>query len=124
MTDQTETKQVTWQDLEVADPRDVPKEHLVKGVDYDYHVFRDGDLPEEYVKEDPVPRGVLILKGIDEEARSEAVEKRYTNNEPVPSFRNGESFTVIHGDALCSPGSRNFLTSRGESIRITMGVWD
>lgn len=49
MTDQVETKQVTWQDLEVAE------------------------------EQESLPKGILILQGIDEEAWNEAVEKFYAD---------------------------------------------
>ena len=62
MTDQVETKQVTWQDMEVAEEPQQTE-------------WLEGEEPLPV--EEPLPKGVLILQGIAEEAWNEAVERRY-----------------------------------------------
>lgn len=76
MSDQVETKQVTWQEMEVA-------EEQCQGC-FDPQCGQEKPFPTDISEiefqdpiEEPMLRGVILLQGIDEEAWNEAVEKFY-----------------------------------------------
>lgn len=87
MTNQVETKQVTWEDMEVAqelqmlDPYQPPHVEPEKPVTE----WEEGNepLPVEY---EPLPRGVIILLGIDEETWNEGAEKFVRENPVKATF--------------------------------------